>query len=73
MATREPKAKKEQWAPSVKTELGDVWHRLLFDGAAHCNPRIRLSVADAKPSPPADAYRCKRCVALTDIYHGGDK
>jgi hypothetical protein len=50
------------WAPSIKRELGDVWH-LATDGHAKCDPRVRLSVDEATKGEP-DGYRCKRCEQL---------
>jgi hypothetical protein len=49
------------WAPSIKRDLGDVWH-IAKDGHARCNPRLRLSMVESEPRP--GGYRCKRCEQL---------
>jgi hypothetical protein len=55
------------WAPAIKSELGDVWHKERANAAdeitCFCDYRIRLDTEHSKSAPPADAYACKRCLA----------
>lgn len=46
-----------QWAPAIKTSLGDTYHWIREGGVAMCNPRWRLDVKHIE----VDASKCNAC------------
>jgi len=56
------------WALSIKSELGDVWHKERISAAGEvtcfCDYRIRLDTKNSRSDPPVGSYVCKRCLAL---------
>lgn len=65
---------RREWAPAIKTSLGDVWHLMAYGGLyAACDSRLSVCAGDCRTAPtaegPSDVYVCKRCQKIAEHWN----